>query len=232
MNNLLSTVLLATAFIGLITTSLLLIIPSTKRKGNLLQALVVLTFISYFTSLLINDWEEGMNFTKLLALFSSLVLILVMSITTFAKEAILPIFAHSVTGLLQQNIVKQKYQKSTLQIVEKEKLIERLLDCMEIKKSYRETGLTIPKLSKQLNVSGHHLSQTINEEMECSFLDFINTYRIKEAQVLLLDTNYQHYTVSAIGYEVGFKSKSAFYAAFKKQTKMTPGNYRKSVVSN
>ncbi len=56
--------------------------------------------------------------------------------------------------------------------------------------------------------------------------------RVKEAQTFLLDDNYQHYTISVIGYEVGFKFKSAFYAAFKKGTAMTSGNYRKSVLSN
>ena len=197
-----------------------------------MRYLVALTFVSYFISLLVNMPDLEINFIKLFVLFGSLIMVVVLSIITYAKEATIPIFAQPIIGFFQQNTIKQKYQKSTLQIVEKEKLVEKLLDNMEIKKSYRETGLTISKLSKQLNLSGHNLSQTINEEMECSFLDFINRYRIKEAQVLLLDTNYQHYTISAIGYEVGFKSKSAFYAAFKKETKMTPGNYRKSVISN
>ena len=45
---------------------------------------------------------------------------------------------------------------------------------------------------------------------------------------MLLDATFDQYSLVALGMEAGFKSKSAFYAAFKKQTNMTPAAFLKS----
>ena len=86
-----------------------------------------------------------------------------------------------------------------------------------------------PNLQKILISPKHYLSQIINEKLNCNFLDFINGYRIDDAKDKLLDENYEHFTILAIAYEVGFNSKSAFYTAFKKNTNSTPSQYRKSL---
>jgi AraC-like DNA-binding protein len=52
----------------------------------------------------------------------------------------------------------------------------------------------------------------------------VNHYRIEKAKSLLLQSDQQ---VSRICYDVGFNSKSTFYAAFKKVTGVTPGAFRK-----
>ena len=59
-------------------------------------------------------------------------------------------------------------------------------------------------------------------------MDFINGYRIELAQELLKSSSHKNFTVLAIAQESGFKSRSAFYEAFRKQTGTTPANYRKS----
>ena len=56
----------------------------------------------------------------------------------------------------------------------------------------------------------------------------MNTYRVEEAKRQLLDDTKKHYSLLAIAEEVGFNSKSAFNAAFRKQTDMTPSDFRKA----
>lgn len=122
----------------------------------------------------------------------------------------------------------KKYEKSTLTSERAEVYLTRLLDFMEREKPYKDGDLTLPKLAARLNVSPHHLSQIINERLKQNFFDFVNAYRVEEAKHQLLDVTKSHYTLLAIAEEVGFNSKSAFNAAFKKQTRTTPSDYRKA----
>jgi AraC-like DNA-binding protein len=60
----------------------------------------------------------------------------------------------------------------------------------------------------------------------------VNTYRVEEAKRKLVDPSRKHYSLLAIAEEVGFNSKSAFNTAFKKQTSMTPSEFRKASNGN
>jgi AraC-like DNA-binding protein len=59
---------------------------------------------------------------------------------------------------------------------------------------------------------------------------FINSYRIKEAKRMLLDASFNHLSIEGIARSVGFNSKSAFNATFKKITGMTPSFYQRSAL--
>lgn len=124
----------------------------------------------------------------------------------------------------------KKYEKSTLTHERSEVYLKKLLAAMETDKPYTDGDLTLSKLAARLSVSPHHLSQVINERLGQNFFDFVNTYRVEEAKRKLFDPARKHYSLLAIAEEVGFNSKSAFNAAFKKQTSMTPSEYRR--VSN
>ena len=72
------------------------------------------------------------------------------------------------------------------------------------------------------------LSQIINERLNKNFFELVNAHRIKEAKKRLLDPDAEPLTILAIAFEVGFNSKSAFNAAFKKYTRMTPTQFREA----
>lgn len=93
-------------------------------------------------------------------------------------------------------------------------------------RSFKDPSLTLPKVAKQLAVSAHLLSAAINKKSGQNFSDFINGYRIREAQKLLLMPEYSHQKIASIAFEIGFNSLSAFNASFKKITSMTPSEFR------
>ena len=75
-----------------------------------------------------------------------------------------------------------------------------------------------------MNISSHELSRLINENLNSSFTEFINEYRVEEAkQLIAINANY---TIEAIGNQSGFNSKSAFYKAFKTYTGTTPAKFK------
>jgi AraC-like DNA-binding protein len=89
---------------------------------------------------------------------------------------------------------------------------------------YKNPDLKLHELSREIQISGHQLSALLNEHLGKNFTTYINEFRIAEACKMI--TTDQRYTLEAIGYEVGFNSKSTFFAAFKKIKGVTPSNFQ------
>ena len=127
---------------------------------------------------------------------------------------------------------KSKYIHSKLSKEDKEQYLEMVINYLEKEKVYRQANLTIGELAQKIDIPKHHLSQVINEKMNCSFLDFINQYRVAEAKEYLETNDLSQLTIVEIRRKVGFNAKSTFYAAFKKYTNCTPGDYRKPILKS
>lgn len=106
--------------------------------------------------------------------------------------------------------------------------LKQLLQFMETEKPYLDDKLTLQKLAGQINLPEKQLSILINQHAGKHFFDFINEFRINDAKTLLKEQ--PQLTVLEILYKVGFNSKSSFYTAFKKETSLTPTDYRKSMI--
>lgn len=124
---------------------------------------------------------------------------------------------------------KIKYKGSTLNPNDIDRHIEQLKECMMNDKPYLNPGLNLVKLSRKLSIQPRHLSQIINASLNQTFIDFINAYRIEEAKKYLSDPSMSEETILEIAYMVGFNSKSAFNNAFKKITRKTPSEFKKSI---
>ncbi|MEM1386701.1 MAG: helix-turn-helix transcriptional regulator [Pseudomonadota bacterium] len=119
----------------------------------------------------------------------------------------------------------QKYSKSALAAEHADRIARKLTAAMRDDTLYRDANLSLTKLAQHINASPNYVSQTLNEHVNRSFFDFVNEWRINEAKKLLLENPED--TILAITYEVGFNSRSAFYTAFKKETGITPSQYRR-----
>jgi len=118
--------------------------------------------------------------------------------------------------------IKKKIKSATTS-----KVITQLYKLMEDEEVYKNPLLSRLDLATRLETSEGYLSQIINQEINKSIIQFVNEYRIEAAKNLLHNPVFNKYSVEAIGMEVGFKSKSAFYNAFNLDLKMSPGSYRK-----
>lgn len=95
-------------------------------------------------------------------------------------------------------------------------------------KRYLDPNMSLEQLSEELQLSKSHLSRIINTELNMSFSDYVNSFRINEAKKLLLNPEFSKYTLVSIGLESGFNSKTTFNNTFKKFTEQTPSQYRRN----
>lgn len=93
-------------------------------------------------------------------------------------------------------------------------------------KLYLKPDLTRKDLAEHLDVSEVYVSSILNEGLQSSYYEVINRHRVKEAIRRIQAGRLDQITVEALAKEVGFKSKSTFYKAFKEHTGTTPTQYR------
>ena len=118
-----------------------------------------------------------------------------------------------------------KYSKSQLSHEENQNMLDSLMELISSEKIYLNNQLTIEDVAKKLNTNRTYLSQIINEKFSVNFNNFINKYRVKEAQQMLLMDSNKAFTIESIANAAGFHSKSSFNTAFKKFTGLTPSDF-------
>jgi len=118
------------------------------------------------------------------------------------------------------------YARSGMRAEEAARQRDRLVGLMETEPLYRRGDLTLQDLAEALGVSPHNLTEILSTQLNQSFYDFVNGYRVRDVQRRLTDPEFAHWTVLAVGLEAGFKAKSSFNAAFKRTAGMTPSQYR------
>lgn len=124
---------------------------------------------------------------------------------------------------------RKKYDKTGISSAKAMEKFEDLLTFMEKEKPYLNPDLTLNELADSFGVSYNHLSQIINENARKNFYSFINGFRLEESIRLLKKEESTKYTILAIAYESGFRSKSVFNTFFKKEKGLTPSEFRKSL---
>ena len=97
---------------------------------------------------------------------------------------------------------------------------------MQNNDDYLKEDFSLQKMSFITGISINKLSNIINSCANCNFSDYVNRYRVEKAKLYLLNEEFFHYDVASVGLECGFKSKSTFYAIFKKFSNQTPLQFK------
>jgi AraC-like DNA-binding protein len=119
--------------------------------------------------------------------------------------------------------------KTDLPLVENDEvqeIIERLKEVMTKEKPYLNSKFSMHDLCELIDTNRRKVTYVINVVMDKNFYGVVNDYRIEEAIRLLKEDRIADYKMDAISEMVGFRSKSSFYACFKKYTGVTPTEYR------
>lgn len=187
-------------------------------------------FMTFVVGLLALIILEGlMNLTSITVLFpdrTTVATILVYSLFTwyftyhaFNQKKV------PVTKLIDYKAIRLTHHTTDEELMGLRKKLDSLFNDEEV---YLDEELSLKKVSDKLGVSEKYLSYFFNTILKTTFYDFVNDHRVDEViKQMKLEEN-RKFTLLALAYKSGFKSKATFNRIFKKTTGSTPSQYLKS----
>lgn len=217
-------IILAGVIVSLIQYILLLrleigFIRMKKTREPVLVSSTIMLFFMINTLLI----ASGFLFTNQDVMNLGIMLIGIAGITYLLFENRYPDFYQLVAREQRQ----EKYKKSIIKGLSREKIIARLQESMEEEKIYRQFDLKLEEVAAMLLITPHQLSEFVNDCLGMNFASYIHQYRVGEAKQLLISQPEEN--TLTIAFQVGFGSKQSFNKIFKQQTGFTPSEYRKQV---
>jgi YesN/AraC family two-component response regulator len=103
-------------------------------------------------------------------------------------------------------------------------LMQRICLLMEQQQLFMNPNLKITDLATALGTNRSAISNCINSQRNCSFPQFVNTYRVAYAQELL--RSQPDIKIAEVCVKSGFPSEASFYRIFKAITGTTPSAWK------
>ena len=103
----------------------------------------------------------------------------------------------------------------------------KLEEWMNTEKPYLNPDLRLMDLRAVLPLNRTYLSQLIHSEFDCTFYQYVNSYRLEEAKRLMREN--PEMRVDDVASRSGFSSREVFTRVFSKETGMTPREWSKNV---
>lgn len=198
---------------------------------NLLLVVTAILLI-YLVAVVVEPYRHGLN--------QALPLAIVVAVFGIGFLGIRQPVVFSPTGKQKAEFVLDRpaaeaakpsqYERSALSRDEALAVFRDIDARMDADELFRIGDLSLPMLSDRLGLPSHYVSQAINQGSGKNFFEFVNKRRIDFVrQRLAAAGETGRVNVLDTALDAGFNSKSAFYAAFKAHTGMTPREYRKSL---
>ena len=185
---------------------------------------IIYACINFFAALVLPlligkiDYSDSLN-SGMIIIAGAIILFIVMSI------------------LLSPDLLfdlKEKQKKVGKIIKESAEESTEMLNAIEAKmieeKFYLNENFSSQDVLVHFEITRNKLDELLTNIKGLSFADWLNSLRIEYAKNLLLTHN--KYTIDAISSMSGYSSRSAFYAAFKKVTNITPTEFIRQAKNN
>lgn len=99
-------------------------------------------------------------------------------------------------------------------------MIQKTLDLIHAK---YKTDLSLQSAADEIGIRASYLSQLFKDERGETFIEYVTSYRLEQAQSMLLHTEL---TLHQVAEEIGYSSVQQLFRVFRKKLGMTPGEYR------
>lgn len=160
------------------------------------------------------------------------VLILVVSILGTRNRRLYRNLQNSFEKLVEryQLDLKQVNPNSLDKNSEDVKLFNQIKEYMESERPFLDSGFKTETLCTKFDISYTKLKELLNEHLnEQSFSNYVNSYRVNYAKVILADPEKNHYSIEGIALESGFGTRQSFYKVFEQQTGLKPNYFRENI---
>lgn len=124
-----------------------------------------------------------------------------------------------------------RYARSGLSEPERAQIAADLGALMRQHGLHRDSELDLGRLSERSGWSPNYISQALNQQLGQNFFEFVNGFRIADAEHCLADPGDPR-SVLDIALACGFGSKSTFNTVFKRMTGLTPTAFRRRALTS
>jgi AraC-like DNA-binding protein len=133
-----------------------------------------------------------------------------------------------IKGYLVSQAQNENHKTRKTSVLDKrlsEDLVNRLKKVMEEEKLWMDPALSLSMLSNHTGIPAKTISAVLNQYLDKSFNDFINSYRIAAIKARLLSSSDKNLTIAGLAYECGFNSQPTFQRAFKSIQGESPSEF-------
>lgn len=204
-----------------------------KHSVWALSVVTIVSFIYLLGELLLSSSIQHMG---AYGAFALVLLIYAISYKAISQPDILSLFQSENKISNTPNHIKDQATDSlgkaedTEASIKTESVLSRhLKDLMEKEKLYLNEKLSGNEMAETLGISRHQLSEVLNNELHTNFYNFINHYRVEDCKQKMANPKFENYTLLAVAFECGFNSKTTFNTVFKRETGMTPRQFKKTL---
>jgi Bacterial regulatory helix-turn-helix proteins, AraC family. len=128
---------------------------------------------------------------------------------------------YDLVVILLRQVPMEPYQpREKSRQISRLKRLEKVFGYVE-ENYYRNIGLE--EIARVANYSPYHFTRFFKESTGMTFNDYLNSFRIKKVERLLLDMDL---TITEVAYKAGFNSIKTFNRVFKKLKGCSPSEYR------
>jgi len=184
----------------------------------MLVLLLLVSIVSMTSNVIGRDYFYN---SMLLAVPSSVFTFLLYSICYMGHK---PVF--DITDFqsdIVPDIADDMHQEPSSEV--QDQLLVKIRKLMEEEHIYRNRGLKISDIASAVGSNRTYVSNCINRKLGMTFSDFVASYRVKDA-IARMESAGEGENLENIGWESGFSGRSQFYRSFKKETGMSPSQWK------
>lgn len=107
-------------------------------------------------------------------------------------------------------------------------LFARIEQAMQGQRPWTDPGLDVGTLAVHLGSNANAVSRALSRAGNTNFYDYVNAFRVREAERLLLDPGEARIKIEALGRQAGFRARSTFFKAFRAYAGLSPAEFRRA----